>query len=297
MVQATSEVLGRLTTRAGLSRTDPLILIPLLLGFAAMFLPIYVDLARIVWPSDEQGHGPIILAVGLWLLFTRRQSIEASVGPSSPVLGGLLLALGLVLYVTGVVLDILLFSVSSQIVLMAGLFLCFGGRSMLRAVWFPLFFLLFMVPLPEQLVAAVTSPLKSAVSAVAGDLLYRLGYPVGRAGVILTVGPYQLLVADACAGLNSMFTLEALGLLYMNMMNYKNPVRNTVLALLLIPIAFCANIVRVMILVLVTYYFGDEAGQGFVHGFAGMVLFMAGLMFMLLTDRLLGLHFDRERKS
>ena len=123
-----------------------------------------------------------------------------------------------------------------------------------------------------------------------------MGYPVARAGVVLSVGPYQLLVADACSGLNSMFTLEALGLLYMNLMNYTNGVRNTVLALLIIPISFAANIVRVMILVLVTYHFGDEAGQGFIHGFAGMVLFMVGLALMLVTDRVLSLFFKGKNQ-
>jgi exosortase/archaeosortase family protein len=71
-------------------------------------------------------------------------------------------------------------------------------------------------------------------------------------------------------------------------MGYTSLKRNVALAILLIPIAFAANIVRVMILVLVTYHFGDEAGQGFVHGFAGMVLFMVALVLMLSTDKLLG---------
>lgn len=119
--------------------------------------------------------------------------------------------------------------------------------------------------------------------------------PVGRSGVMLTIGQYQLLVADACAGLNSMFTLEALGMLYMNLMRYTSVARNLTLALLLVPIAFVANIGRVMILVLVTYFFGDEAGQGFIHGFAGMVLFLLALMLMLLADRVLNLCFKTER--
>lgn len=294
MAQVALKSLDRLAVRAGLPGVDPLVLVPLLLGLAALFLPVYFNLAKIVWPSDEQGHGPIILAVSLWLIYSKRQFTASAAKSPARGLGGVLLAFGLLLYAVGVVLDILLFSVSSQIFILAGLFLFFGGRSMLRTVWFPLFFMIFMIPLPEQLVAAVTGPLKSAVSVVASDLLYRLGFPIGRAGVILTVGPYQLLVADACAGLNSMFTLEALGLLYMNLMSYKNAMRNVILTCLLIPIAFGANIVRVMILVLVTYYFGDEAGQGFVHGFAGMVLFLTGLMLMLVVDRLLGMVFDRE---
>jgi exosortase B len=271
--------------------TDMLLLGLILAAFAALYGPSYLMLAERVWPTDEQGHGPIILGVALFLLFGKRHALAALPSRPDRPLGYALLIFGVTLYVLGRSQFILFFEVFSQIFVLAALVLLFSGRQGLRLLWFPLFFLLFMVPLPGSLVASVTGPLKSAVSAVAANLLYQLGYPVGRAGVLLTVGPYQLLVADACAGLNSMFTLEALGLLYMNLMNYTHAARNVVLAVLIIPIAFAANIVRVMILVLVTYHFGDEAGQGFIHGFAGMVLFMVGLVLMLFTDRLLGLFF------
>ena len=169
------------------------------------------------------------------------------------------------------------------------------GWTGLKRTWFAWLFCLFAMPLPFSVVLALTAPLKEAVSVLAAGILSGVGYPVGRSGVVLTVGQYQLLVADACAGLNSMFTLEALGMLYMNLMRYTSVARNVTLALLLVPIAFAANIGRVMILVLVTYFFGDEAGQGFVHGFAGMVLFMLALMLMLVADRVLGFFFKSDR--
>lgn len=276
---------------------DRVALLLLLGGFALLYGPACLELARTVWATDEQGHGPIIFAVSLWLLYHKRHELAALPTRPLPWLGWPLLVCCLALYALGRSQDILMFAVGSKIGFLAALFLLFHGARGLRLVWFPLFFMLFMVPLPEALVAAVTGPLKSAVSAVASSLLYTIGYPVGRSGVIMTVGPYQLLVADACAGLNSMFTLEALGMLYMNLMRYTNPVRNVVLALLLVPTAFVANIVRVMILVLVTYHFGDEAGQGFVHGFAGMVLFMVALVLMLLLDKLLGLVLPPHRSA
>lgn len=260
-----------------------------LFGFAAMYLPTYWSLASLVWPSDEQGHGPIILAISLWLLFRNRERALAATSEPPLMIGWTIMVASLLLYVLGRSQSILMFEVLSQIGVLIALILLFLGWGALRIVWFPLFFMLFMVPLPEALVASVTAPLKAFVSATASSVLYQLGYPVGRAGVMLTVGPYQLMVADACAGLNSMFTLEALGLLYMNLMAYTNPTRNVVLALLIPPISIVANVVRVMILVLVTYHFGDEAGQGFVHSFAGMVLFLVGLMLMLAADKLLGM--------
>lgn len=198
---------------------DRWMLVLLLAAFVALYGPSYAMLADRVWPTDEQGHGPIILGVALYLLFDKRHALAASpVQPDKP-LGYSLLVIGVALYALGRSQFILFFEVISQIFVLAALVLLFSGRQGLRLVWFPLFFLLFMVPLPGSLVASVTGPLKSAVSAVAANLLYQLGYPVGRAGVLLSVGPYQLLVADACAVLNSMFTLEALGLLYMNLMN------------------------------------------------------------------------------
>jgi exosortase B len=263
----------------------------LLLGFAALYLPSYVDLARRVWPSAEQGHGPIILALAVWLLYGQRHAVAAlPVQPDKP-LGVGLLVFGVLMYTLGRTQGMLVFEVLSQHFVLIGLVLLFLGRRALRLIWFPLFFMLFLVPLPSSVVAGVTAPLKAAVSAAAASLLYSLGYPVARAGVMLTVGPYQLLVADACAGLNSMFTLEALGVLYMHIMRYTSAARNVALAVLIIPISFAANVVRVLILVLVTYHFGDSAGQGFVHGFAGMVLFLAGLTLILFTDKLLRLAF------
>jgi len=98
-----------------------------------------------------------------------------------------------------------------------------------------------------------------------------------------------LLVADACAGLNSLFTLEALGLLYMNVMRHESPLRNAMLAILIVPISFAANVTRVLILSLITYYFGDAAGQGFVHEFSGMVLFITALMLIIGVDSILRL--------
>jgi exosortase B len=222
------------------------------------------------------------------MLYHKRDAIAAAPTNPAPVAGLVLFALGLLAYAVGHSQFIWILEVGAQIPILMGLILYFRGPAALRVAWFTPFFMIFMVPLPGDFVALMTTPLKTAVSAAASTVLYHLGYPVGRSGVIITVGQYQLLVADACAGLNSMFTLEALGLLYMNLMKYKSVARNVALAVLIIPTSFVANVVRVMILVLVTYHFGDEAGQGFVHGFAGMVLFLVALTMIISLDGLLG---------
>jgi exosortase B len=273
---------------AGLFKSKRAAIAILAIGFLLLVGPTIRDLSRQIWQSDDQGHGPIIVAVSLWLIWRRRADINNAPYRPANVLGGLLLAFSLLVYALGRSQQIIQAEVVGMVMTGVSLLLLMRGTQALRIVAFPIFFLIFMVPLPGVFVQAITIPLKTGVSYVAEALMYHAGYPIARTGVILSVGPYQLLVADACAGLNSMFTLEALGLLYMNLMGYTSKVRNVLLAILIVPISFTANVIRVVVLVLVTYHFGDAAGQGFVHEFAGMVLFGVGLVIMLGTDSVLG---------
>eukprot|EP01038_Epipyxis_sp_PR26KG_P001810 gene1810-2555_t len=191
-----------------------------------------------------------------------------TIGQRPSVWGWPVLGFGLLLYALGRSQDILFFEIGSFLWLLAGLLLLLRGAAALKAQWFALFFMLFMVPLPAVIVDTVTMPMKMAVSYVAETLLFWVGYPIGRSGIILQIGQYKMLVADACAGLHTLLTLEALGLLYLNLVRHDSAFRNITLALLIIPISFTANVIRVIALSLITYHYGDEAGQGFLHGFA-----------------------------
>nr|WP_315493622.1 exosortase B [uncultured Rhodoferax sp.] len=259
--------------------------LPVMLGLAALYLPTLYDLFTTIWAQDEQMHGPIVLGISCWLLFRNWEAMcEASHGEKPSSWGWLLFVFGLLLYVLGRSQDIGLFEVGSSIWLLAGIGLLILGPKALKAQWFALFFMLFMVPLPAAVVDVVTMPMKMAVSYVAEHVLFWVGYPIGRNGVILQIGQYMLLVADACAGLHTLLTLEALGLLYLNIVRRDSAVRNIGLAILIVPISFTANVIRVMALSLITYHFGDEAGQGFLHGFAGMVLFLSALLLIIGFD-------------
>ena len=263
-------------------------------GLLGMYGLTFWDLFHGLWAGDQQGHGPIVLAVSIWLLWKNHADLTAASIQPRPVAGWASLALGLLLYLVGRSQDILIFEVGSIVIVIAGLLMLLSGYQAVRLMWFPLFFMVFMIPLPGVFVDALTQPMKMAVSYVAEFVLYHVGYPISRSGVILQIGQYQLLVADACAGLNTLFTLEALGLLYLNLVRHQSAIRNIALAILIIPISFIANVIRVMVLTLITYHFGDEAGQGFLHGFAGMVLFMAALMLIIACDGFLRMVFPQR---
>lgn len=267
-----------------------LVWLPIIAGLIVLYVPSLIDLMRGIWSSDEQAHGPIVLSIACWLAYRKwRDMWKASEGQPTSAWGWPIFIFGLLLYAVGRSQDILLFEVGSVIWLLAAVLLLTRGTTALKAQWFALFFMIFMIPLPGSIVDAVTMPMKMAVSYVAELVLYAVGYPIARTGVILQIGQYKLLVADACAGLHTLFTLEALGLLYLNIVRHDSLFRNIALAILIVPISFTANVFRVMVLTLITYHFGDEAGQGFLHGFAGMVLFLSALLLIMGVDSLLQL--------
>jgi len=270
--------------------------VPVAAGLAALYVPVFYELATTLWQSDDHAHGPVILAVVAWLLWRRRDVLRED-GSGAVGTGCALLAFGLLLYVAGRAYSFTILEVGSLIPVLGGTALAMRGWRPVRVLAFPILFAGFMVPLPGILVDALTGPLKQRVSEIAEWLLYAGGYPVARSGVTLNVGQYQLLVADACSGLNSMVSLSALGLLYLYLVRHERWLHNALIVASILPIAFAANIVRVLALVLITYYFGDAAGQGFLHGAAGLLLVVIALAIILVLDGALSGLFKARRSA
>jgi exosortase B len=258
-------------------------------GFMIMYIPVYIWASNTIWQTEDQGHGAIILAVLIWLFWETRKKISETGGDSAKKSGWTVFFIGIFIYSIGRLFAISIFEMGSQIFIVSAILLLLKGTKAWKLAWFPVFYILFMIPLPSVLVDAITGSLKQVISDLVTSLLYAAGYPIARSGVMLTIGQYQLLVADACSGLHSMFSLSALGTLFMYIMARKSLLHNGIMLVSILPIAFVANICRVIVLVLVTYYLGDEAGQGFLHGAAGMVLMLSALIIFFALDKLISI--------
>ncbi|WP_243450539.1 exosortase V [Sandarakinorhabdus glacialis] len=260
---------------------------PLILGVLAMAVPTLVSLARGPWSLESGVHGPIVLATGLWLIFRRLPEIREQMVPGNVLLTALGLAIGVPLYIFGRAFDFVSIEVAALLLVMLSVGHAYVGARVILSLWFPIFYLGFMIPVPGWVLDAVTQPLKLLVSEVVTQVLAYFGYPIGRVGVTIYVANYQLLVEDACAGLNSLVSLSAIGLFYVYMLRGSNWRYSILLLMLVVPIAIAANMVRVAALVLITFHFGDAAAQGYLHNFAGMVTFTTALLFIFLVDKIL----------
>jgi exosortase len=122
----------------------------------------------------------------------------------------------------------------------------------------------------------MTGPMKEAVSASAAGILYAAGYPVARSGVIVVIGQYQMLMADACSGLHSMLSLAALGVLFTYLIHRGGRVSKGLMLAAVLPIAFAANLMRTATLLLVTYHGGDAVARQW-HEAMGVLALLGAL--------------------
>ena len=256
----------------------------LTLALLAFVLPTMLDVARESWSREQGAHGPLVLATGLWLIARKWTAIRAAQRPGNLLLALALLAPIVILFslarITSII-EVEGFALYAALVIVAYAVL---GWAAIRQILFPLVYLLFIFPPPDTLFAALTQPLKIAISQWSVDILHGLGYPIAASGVTIQLGQYQMLVAAACAGLNSLLSLTALGLFYAYIKHRSNWRHMLLMLCAIVPIAIAANLVRVLLLLLITYHFGEAAGQGFFHDLAGMTMFAVALLGIFLLD-------------
>ena len=281
-------VISKQTSSSGASAAPHSAMHPAGLFFAAAILafalPTMIDVAAKSWSTDQGAHGPLVLATGAWLIWRQRGAVMAVARPGSAALTfGMLLPLLALVTLARITAIIEIEGFAMYATLIVATYAVIGGEA-LRRIWFPLIYLLFVFPPPDTIFAIITQPLKIAVSLWSVDILQILGYPVAGSGVTIQIGQYDMLVAAACAGLNSLLSLTALGLFYTYIRHSANWRYMLLLVVAIIPIAVLANLVRVILLLLITYHFGEAAGQGFFHELAGMTMFTLALGSIILLD-------------
>ncbi|TVV71967.1 exosortase [Sphingomonas solaris] len=256
-------------------------------GLACVILPTLAAAGQQHWSSPEGSQGPIILATGAWLLWRARATFARDAAPlrgwaSLPVLAGPAL-----LYAFGRAYGILSIETAMAYLLFVGAALVHLGPRLFRRFWFPLFYLAFLVVPPPTLVAEITQPLRLWISATSVDMFHALGYPVALSGATIQIAQYELEVRTACAGLNSMLTLGAIGLFYIHLRADAGIRYAALLVVAIVPVAILANFVRVSVLVLLAWYVGADAAQGLSHELAGLLMFSVAMLGLFVVDTVL----------
>lgn len=174
----------------------------------------------------------------------------------------------------------------------------FASRDQIRSSWFIAVSGTVVVLLGWLLPNVLSTSLARFIASITAGMLTATMFPVIADGVTLYFGPYSAEVAKACSGMNSMFSLTALSVIYLRENFHRNIVHVLILVSCVLPVALLGNLGRVVLLVLVTMYVGDDFAQGLFHDVAGIFAFMLALVLLYGVDRLLAkLVFTVRRRS
>jgi exosortase len=277
---------GSATARAFSTRSILIFLIPVL-AVAWVYGPTVAALVRQWATDDDYSHGFFVVPLAAFFAWERRDRLRTLPVRSSSV-GALVLCGSLVCFVAGQFGSELFLSRVSLIGVLAGLVLWLGGWRYLGALAFPLGFLLLMVPLPEIIFSRITFPLQMLASRLGEAVIAASGIPVLREGNILQLPGRALEVVEACSGIRSLMTLVMLGIVLGYFTERRTSTR-VALAVAAIPIAVCANAIRVAGTGLISYWVSPAAADGFFHSFSGWIVFVVALVGLLAFQRVLDL--------
>lgn len=238
------------------------------------------------WAQDPDfGFCFLVPVLAVFLVWRDRERVRrAPVDPSNWGLAWM--GMGIVLLLGASLGAELFTSRFSLLVLLTGMILFLAGRSVLRAVLFPLCFLTFMVPLPTLIYNQITFPLQLLSSRFAVYWLQLLGVPTFREGNIVSLPHYTLEVVEACSGIRSLMALVTGVVAYVYLAEKRWWIRIALLATV-IPLAIVCNGFRIVGTGLLTVHFGVAAAQGFFHEFQGMIIFLFALVLLFASHRLL----------
>jgi exosortase A len=243
---------------------------------------------RYMGEDSYYSHGFLIPFVTAYLIWFKKEELYGT-SKSSSSLGLFLIIFAILTHVFGTAVYVFSISGFSIWFLVMGVALFLYGRKITKIILFPLFFLLFMFPLPSALITMISFPLKVLVAKIGVKIASMMGIPLLLEGFVITIPQGQLLVGNPCSGLRSLIAFLAMGALFAYLSNLSN-FRKVILFTLAIPIAIASNLVRVPILIYWSYKWGLEsaAPDTLVHTGSGFVVFILGILLLIIAQRLLG---------
>lgn len=250
---------------------------------------LYASVLRLLifqwWTDPNYGHGFFVPLFSGYILWQQRERwMNTEIKPSN---FGFLVMLGAVgLLFIGSLGAELFTSRFSLLVLIAGIILFLAGWKMLRAVAFPLAFLVFMIPIPVIVYNQITFPLQLIASRLATFWLEMVQVPVLRDGNVLVLSDLSLEVAEACSGIRSLMSLIALAVAYGHFAEPRRWVRYA-LVLLMVPSAIVTNAMRIVGAGVLAHRFGPQAAEGFLHQFSGWMVFLGTLVLIFVCHWIL----------
>jgi len=231
------------------------------------------------WMEDAQySLAYLVPCVSVYFAWQKWDELKSLPRSSAPF-GLALVVLALITHLTGEVLDVSGFSSVSIILMLVGGCAYFHSIGLVRALWFPLAYTVFMVPIPGGIIDRITFPMQLFASKASGHLLQLMGISVVRAGVRLTVDGYDFTVAPECSGMSSLVALVGVTAVFAYMTKLPRKYKWALFACS-VPIAIAANVMRITSIALIGYLWDWDIAMAIHKWAASPVLFLFAILLL-----------------
>ena len=238
------------------------------------------------WANDgNYSHGFLIVPIALYFVWERRAKLQ-QITPHPSLFGLFVFAGGILVLLAGLLGAELFLTRISLLGVLIGIILFLLGWAHLRALAFPLAFLLLMIPLPAIIFNQIAFPLQLLASRAGEFAISSADIPVLREGNVLVLAHTSLEVAEACSGIRSLISLLTLGIVFGYFTDPRGWVR-TVIALSTVPVAIISNGARVAGTGIAAHRWGPAVAEGFFHEFSGWVIFVVAFVLMFALQQLI----------
>jgi exosortase len=272
-------------TREKTKMTDKLKAFIVFALLAVVFYPVYPDLWNAWMNHSNNSHGILVPFVSMYFIWDRRSALKTT-DISSSRWGLVVLVISLLFYLLALVGGITVVSRVMIVFTLIGAVLYLYGVRIFKILAFPLFFLLFMVPVPVSIVGMVSLPLQTFATKISAGIIQSCSIPVLREGNMLYFVQTQLEVAEACSGIRSIIAITMLSWIFVYL-SKGSLTQKVILLCSAIPIALLANILRVSGTGILAHFYGDKVARGFLHDFSGLAVFVFGMLILLVEYALL----------
>ncbi len=270
-----------------------------IVAVAALVVLVYHETLVVLWrtwaTNPNYSHGYLIPPVVAFLLWRDRRRYLTARGRGS-LFGLVLIGLALLGHIVSIRAGVFMTQGYSLVLLLFGLSVFFHGGRATRTVWFPLGYLVLMLPMPPYMMNVIAFRLKVFAARAGSGIAIKLGIPLARSGMTIHIPTGSLRIADPCSGLRSLIALVALGALFAYLTRGKTWKR-VVLFASAVPLAVLANVVRIAVLCVVANIWGIDAALGFFHDFSGLLLFMIAFVGLVTVRKLLRFETEREETA
>lgn len=247
-----------------------------------LYLPTLVWLVRSWLHNSYYSHGFLVPLVSLVIAWIERDSLKRE----EPSTGAFLsLGLGMGMYVAGFAWDIRSLSAVSLVIVLAGLVWVFYGLKAVRAMAFPVAFLLFMIPFPYF--NEISFRLQNVSIHSCTWLLHALGLAITTSGSEITLDDTTFTIGLVCSGLNTLVALVALAAVFAYMLD--GPAfKRVILFLLSFPLALLANALRIVSIILIAHFYDVGFATGFYHDISSLLFFLLAFLSLILISWIAG---------